>query len=381
MFRKPTAGPSGRPRRFTPILSACICVHLRLVLCLAQQPVEVVKVVSKTVDRKIVLPGEFIPYQTVAIHAKVSGFVDKVDVDRGSLVKKGQLLATLVAPELKAQRLEAEAKVQAAQAQRAEAEAKLVAAQSTYAHLKAASETPGVIAGNELVLAEKSVDAERAKVKAVEGSIEAVKASVDALKDMEAYLEVTAPFDGVITDRNVHPGALVGPAGGGNGAPMFQLEQNSRLRLVVAVPEIDVSGIAMGARVPFTVPAYPGQSFLGVVARVPHSMDPKTRSMAVELDVLNPRMQLAPGMYPVVMWPVRKARPALLVPPTAIVTTTERTFVIRVHDGTVEWVNVSRGAPAGDLVEVYGQLSGGDTIVRRASDELREGTRVTVKAS
>src|SRR5437870_9307764 len=155
----------------------------------AQQPVEVVKVVSTAIERKIPLPGEFIPYQTVAIHAKVTGFVDKVEIDRGSLVKKGQLLAKLVAPELKAQRLEAEAKVQAAQSQRAEAEARLVGAQSTYEHLKAASETPGVIAGNELVLAEKTVDAERAKVKAVEGFIEAAKASVDAVKDMENYLE------------------------------------------------------------------------------------------------------------------------------------------------------------------------------------------------
>jgi len=347
----------------------------------AQQPVEVVKVVSKAIERKIPLPGEFIPYQTVAIHPKVTGFVDKVQIDRGSLVKKGQLLAKLVAPELKAQRLEAEAKVQAAQSQRAEAEARLVGAQSTYEHLKAASETPGVIAGNELVLAEKTVDAERAKVKAVEGFIEAAKASVDAVKDMENYLEVTAPFDGVITERNVHPGALVGPAGGANGTGMFQLEQNSRLRLVVAVPEVDVSGIAMGVHVPFTVPAYPGQTFLGTVARVPHSMDAKTRSMAVELDVANPRMQLAPGMYPTILWPVRRARPALLVPPTAIVTTTERTFVIRVRDGAVEWVNVTRGTPAGDLVEVYGPLSAGDAVVRRASDELREGARVSVKAS
>src|SRR2546426_522476 len=118
--------------RYTQIRSVFICVYLWLLFlsgAFAQQPVEVVKVASKAIERKIPLPGEFIPYQTVAIHAKVTGFVDKVEIDRGSLVKKGQLLAKLVAPELKAQRLEAEAKVQAAQSQRAEAEARLVGAQ------------------------------------------------------------------------------------------------------------------------------------------------------------------------------------------------------------------------------------------------------------
>ena len=101
------------------------------------------------------LPGEFVPYQAVDVRAKVAGFVERVEVDRGSLVKEGQLLATLVAPELLAQRKEAEARVQAVRSSRAEAEAKLLSAQSTWERLKAASATPGAIAGNELMVAEK----------------------------------------------------------------------------------------------------------------------------------------------------------------------------------------------------------------------------------
>src|SRR5438477_155193 len=108
------------------------------------QTVDVVKVVSRSAERKVQLPGEFIPFQAVAIHAKVTGFVDRVEVDRGSIVKKGQLLATLDAPELRTQRAEAEAKVLNAESQRAEAEAKVAAARSTYERLKAASATPGV---------------------------------------------------------------------------------------------------------------------------------------------------------------------------------------------------------------------------------------------
>src|SRR5207237_1447507 len=212
---------------------------------------------SKSAERKIQLPGEFQPYQQVAIYAKVSGFVDKVKVDVGSMVKKGDLLATLVAPELNAQRVEATAKVRAAESQRAEARAKESAAGSTYDRLKAASATPGAIAGNELIQAEQQVAVAQAQVRAAEGLIQAAQASVAALKDMEDYLQVTAPFDGVITERNVHPGALVG----GSGKAMFQLEQTTRLRLSVSRPELAVGGTVRGARVSFTVTPRPRRPF------------------------------------------------------------------------------------------------------------------------
>ncbi|MBZ5724338.1 MAG: efflux RND transporter periplasmic adaptor subunit [Acidobacteriia bacterium] len=343
----------------------------------AQQPVELTPVVSKPIERKLALPGELMPYQEVAIHAKVTGFLDRVLVDRGSLVKKDQLLATLDVPELAAQRAEAEAKVQAAEAQRAAAEARLASEQGTYERLQAASATPGAISGNELTIAAKTVDAARAQVLAVESSIKAARAAAKAVQDMEQYLQVTAPFDGIITERNVHPGALVGPSGDQGQEPLFRLEQNTKLRLVVAVPEVDVSGIEVNAHVTFTVPAWPGGTFNGAVARVGHSVDAKTRSMAVELDVANARGQLAPGMYATVNWPVRRARPSLIVPASAVVTTTERTFVIRANNGAAEWVDVAKGASAGpDTLEVTGALMPGDRIVKRASDEIREGARL-----
>lgn len=132
-----------------------------------------------------------------------------------------------------------------------------------------------------------------------------------------------------------------------------------------------------GARVPFTVPAYPGTTFYGVVSLLAHDLDEKTRTMAVELNVQNADLRLGAGMYSEVLWPVRRPQPSLLLPSTSIVTTTERTFVIRVKsDGAVEWVNVGRGARVGDLIEVFGALKEGDAIVRRGTDELREGTKV-----
>jgi len=344
----------------------------------AQTSVDVVRVTSKAVERQVKLPGELQPYLAVPIHAKLPGFVSTVAVDRGSTVKQGQVLLTIEAPEMQAQIVEAQAKAQLLVPQRAEAEAKLAAAESTYQRLKAASATPGVVAENDVVVAQKTAEAAQALVRSYEDSINAAQAQVQAVKDLEQYLTLKAPFDGIITERNVHPGALVGPGPGA--VPLLKLHQVSRLRLVVAVPEALVGAMVKGARVPFTVPAYPGETFSGVLNLIGYTLDDKTRSMAVELDVRNADLRLGAGMYPEVQWPVKRPQPSLLLPPTTIVTTTERTFVVRIrNDNSVDWVNVARGARVGDLVEVFGALKEGDAVARRGTDELREGTKVSVR--
>ncbi|MCI0389781.1 MAG: efflux RND transporter periplasmic adaptor subunit [Acidobacteria bacterium] len=378
----------------------------------AQIPtVNVTEVVSQQMNRQLRLPGELQPFQDVAIYARVPGFVEAINVDRGSVVRHGQLLARLRAPELDTQRGEAEAKTRGAQsqrveaaarvngarAQRLEAEAKLAAEEATYQRLKAASATPGAVAGNDLEVALHTVEASRARVqlwgenekaaqaqlKAIEENERAVSEAARTSQNIEAYLRITAPFDGVITERNVHPGSLAGTPGGSSAMPMLRLQQVSRLRLVVAVPESEVTGITPGAKVNFTVPALPGEQFTGVVRRVSRSLDTKTRTMPVELDVDNARGRLAPGMFPEVTWPARRPRPSLFVPPSAVAVTTERTFVIRLREGQVEWVDVRRGVAlnqaGGDLVEVFGDLAQGDLIAVRGTDELRAGTKVNVK--
>lgn len=342
------------------------------------QAVEVVPVRAVTPQRMILLPAEILPYQRVTLHARANGYVERVLVDRGSVVREGQLLATLNAPELAAGTAEAESRVQTAEAARSEAEARLAAAQATYERLKKAAETPGAIAGNELIQAEKTVEAARATVRSGESAVRAARAAVQVTKQSEVYLKVTAPFSGVITERLVHPGALVGP-GNGSAGGMLELEQVSRLRVVVAVPEANVASVRRGMRVDFRVPAYPGRTFSGTVARIDRALDPKTRTMPVELDVQNPRNELSPGMYPEVSWAAGGSGSSLVVPATAVVTTTERTFVIRVRDGRTEWVNVKKGPASGDLVEVLGALSVGDLVVRRGTDELRNGVPVQTK--
>jgi membrane fusion protein (multidrug efflux system) len=337
------------------------------------QTADLVPVVSKAASRTAELPGELLPFQIVSLHARVPGYVDRVLVDRGSIVRQGELLVELSAPEMSAQIAEAESKVQAAEADRLQAEAQLAAARSTFERMKKAAETPGAIAGNELVLSEKQVDAAKAMLNSREQASKAAEAAGRSLKDLLSYLKIPAPFDGVVTDRMVHPGALVGP---GNELTLLVIQQVSRLRLVVPVPEESVSGIVNGATVSFQVPAWPERSYSGKVARISRALDSKTRTMAVELDVMNRDGSLAPGMYPTVKWPVRRSRPALFVPRTSVVTTTERTFVIRNHDGQAEWVDVKKGATDGDLVEVIGNLKPGDSVVRRATDEIRDSTPI-----
>src|SRR5258708_5486047 len=191
--------------------------------------VEVTKVLSKKLAIAVRLPGELQAYEVVAVFPKVTGFVDSISVDRGSLVKTGQLMARLVAPELAAQRAEAQSKLQGAESQRAESEAKLASDENPYQRLKAASATPGVVAQNDLEVAQRTVDADRARLQSGRESAEAAKAALKSVTEIEGYLQVRAPFDGVVTERNVHPGALVGPASGsGTNVPVLRVEQTAR---------------------------------------------------------------------------------------------------------------------------------------------------------
>jgi membrane fusion protein, multidrug efflux system len=346
------------------------------------QTVEVVKVVEQPLDVTLSLPGELTPYQTVALYARVTGFVKTIAVDRGTRVRAGEQLAVLEAPELGAQKAEAQSKLQSAEAQLATVRSKAEASASTYEKLKAASATPGVVAGNDVVLAQKTMEADQSQISAATQNVEAARHALKSVSDMEGYLRITAPFSGVVTERNVHPGALVGPTGGpGPATPIVRIVESHRLRLVIPVPEAYTAGMAHGTSLTFAVAAYPGQTFTGTVSRVSQSVDVASRTMAVELDVNNADERLAPGTFCQVKWPVRRTAPSLLVPNGSVASTTGRTFVIRVRSGRTEWVDVKTGLTSGPLVEVFGELKPGDDIVARGTDELKAGASVQVKVT
>ena len=343
--------------------------------------IDVVRVIQQPVNVVLSMPGELEPYQMVAVYPKVTGFVKSIRVDRGSRVRAGDLIAELDAPEIVSRRAEAQSKVQGAEALLAAATSKAEGDASTYDKLKAAAETPGVVAGNDLVLAEKSLEAGKGQVASARENVEGARQALKAVAEMEGYLRVSAPFAGVVTERNVHPGALVGPGSGQAATPMVRLVENDRLRLVVPVPEAYTAGVTKGTQLSFSVPAYPGQKFAATVARIAQAVDVKTRTMAIELDVANNDGRLASGTFCQVQWPVRRRNPSLFVPSGSVATTTDRTFVVRVRNGKTEWIDVTTGLTSGQLVEVFGDLRPGDEIALRGTDEIRAGTSVLLRES
>jgi RND family efflux transporter MFP subunit len=344
----------------------------------AATSVQVTRVVSQNLNTTVKLPAQLMAYEVVDVYPKVTGFVKWIKVDRGSRVKAGEQIAQLEAPEMLAQRAEAESKFQSAQSQLSVAEARMAADQATYQRMSGAAKTPGAVAGNDLEIAEKAAQADAANVAAIEKSAKAAEAALRAVAQLESYLSITAPFDGQVTSRNVHPGALVGPAGGpGAMTPIVQIQTLTRHRLVVPVPEYDAAGVPQGTEVTFTVPAFPGRNFAAPIARISGAVDVKTRTMPVELDVNDPKGELDPGTFCEVAWPVRRTYPTLFVPASAVGNDLERSFVIRVRNNRAEWIDVRTGATSGNLIEVFGDLAEGDEVAIRGTDQIRPGAAVT----
>ena len=349
---------------------------------IAPTNVSTVTVASRKLETTISLPAQLTPYEQVEIYPKVTGFVETVTVDRGSQVQKGQVLVRLTAPELNSQRSQSEAAVRAAQSQLSTAQAKLVSDNGTYLHMVAASKTPGVIAENDVTVANQTVLADKGMVEAAEQNIAAANDALRSVSQTESYLTITAPFAGVVTTRNLHPGALIGPASGAGGAqPILQIVDDKRLRLVVPIPEAQIGAMKAGQLVSFTVPAYPGQTFKAPIRRISGELDEKSRTMPIELDVQNRDGRLSPGSFTTVSWPLEREYPTLFVPSSAVTTDQQHTFVIRVRNSKAEWVTVQTGQSVNGDIEVFGDLASGDQVVKIASDAVHSGDPVRVSAS
>lgn len=366
--------------------------------------VPVVSVVTKTLFREDQLPGEIDAYQDVLIYPKVPGFIKDIKVDRGSIVKKGDLMVRMYAPEFLARRHEAVAKVSMAKAALSAEESKLqdlraelqkkkanlLADESTYQRVYAASLVPGVIADNDVVQWAQTVQVDRQDINAVTKRVNAKdhevsmrKEEVDAMvkafesfADIASYLEIYAPFDGYITERKMHIGSFVGPDGTGAYPPICRLKQLDLLRIICPVPEDLVSGVIIGSQVDFTVSTFPGKKFKGTVARISNSLDKETRTMPVELNYLNPDFKVVPGMFTKVYWPSRRPQESMFVPISSVVSTPLNTFVCRIDGDRVDWVNVKKGQIMDNLVEVFGELKTGDKVAVEGSEEMENQSRV-----
>ncbi len=346
------------------------------------QTVEVVTVTSQKLATVFTLPAQLLPFETVDIYPKVTGFMDMIRVDRGSRVHKGELIIRLSAPELVAQRAQAESALRAAESQLTTAQAKLTSDKGTYMHLASAAKTPGVVAENDVMVASQTASADQGQVQSAESNVAAARDALRSVAQLESYLKIYAPFDGIVTTRNLHPGALVGPASGQSGAmPIVQIVDTGHLRLVVPVPEAYVGEMQVGQMVAFTVPAFPGQTFHAPITRISHNVDLNTRTMPVELDVRSTDGRLSPGSFSSVQWPVHRAAPTMFVPVSAVTNDQQRTFVERVRDGKTEWVDVVTGLSVNGNIEVFGDLKPGDEVIRNATDAIRPGQQVNTASS
>lgn len=323
-----------------------------------------VPVVKGKLNTTIAVPGELAPYQEVDLYAKVNSYVKTLLVDIGSQVHKGQLLVTLEAPEINSQLAEAQSRIQ-------QQEAIYFASKATYDRLLSTSKIPGTVSQNDLELAEAKKNSDYANVEAAKSSYKEVAANLN-------YLEIRAPFDGVITARNINLGAYVGP-GGKSTDPLFVLEDQTRLRLIVSVPEIYTGGLNDKSDVTFSVGALPNQKFTAQIKRLAGALDTKLRAERLEMDVYNKDKRLLPHMFAEVDVPLPAHDSTYIVPKTAVVTSTEKVFIIRINNHRAEWVTVKKGVSTSDKTEVYGDVKAGDVVVKQASEEIRDGSTVKEK--
>ena len=319
---------------------------------------------SGTIEKQTTLPGELLPYEQAEIRPKVAGYIRQMRCDIGSVVKKGQVLAIISAPEIESRLEEAAGKTQASKA-------KYEASKDTYIRVQEASKADGVISPNELQRAKNQMLADSADYSA---STYASKSS----KQIGNYLVIISPFNGVITQRNVHEGAYVGTP---NEKPILKIEDNSKLRLQVSVPEAFTGAQVKDNKIHFSTKANPNQISEGVLVRKSGSIDAGTRTEIWEFEIKNNKNILKAGSFADVKLDLTRNQTSLIVPFPAIVTTLERKFVIRINNCMTEWVDVSQGLNLTDKTEIFGKLNVGDTLVLKGNEELKAGTKVVAKLS
>jgi RND family efflux transporter MFP subunit len=328
----------------------------------------------------LTVAGAFQPYQEVDLHAKVSGFVHRINVDIGDKVKSGEILAVLEIPELNAQVAAAQAQVKHSESEIALmhseislAEANYAAVHTEYIRLSDASkQRPGLIAEQEL-------DDARARDQNALAKINVAKASADSatqqlgisrgdrqrVQSLEDYSVITAPFTGVITMRYADVGSLIqaGTASETQSMPIVKLAQSDLLRLRIPVPEEDVPYIQIGSVVDFTVKAT-GDVFPGKIVRFTRELDTSTRTMLVEVDVPNPDLILNSGMYAETTITLQQQNNVLTVPAGAVMKNHEQSYVLTVDsDHKVQKTTVTVGIRGANRVAITSGLSAGQTVI------------------
>jgi membrane fusion protein (multidrug efflux system) len=305
------------------------------------------------ITRNVTLPGDVKPYQQATLYAKVAGYLKMITVDKGDQVKEGTLLAEIEVPELLADR--------------ARYNAELEVADLDYRRLsESQKKLPDLVVP-------QTVD--NAK-----GKLEIAKASLERTETLLSFAKIIAPFSGVITKRMVDPGAFIPAATSGStaqNASIVTLTDFNRVRVQVAVPELESSLISVDQPVKFTVEGLAGKSFDGKVTRFSYALDEATRTMLAEIELPNPKLELRPGMYATVKIGIERKEDALLVPIEALVQEKAGGSVFTIIDNKAKKLPVKTGFNDGTSVEIVSGIKPGQPVILVGKKALSDGQPVT----
>ncbi len=361
---------------------------------------DVLRVSRTTIKSGITLPGTMQAITEAPLLARADGYLKTRAVDIGDHVHTGQMLAEIDAPELDQQIRQARAAIDQAQAAIDQAQASVQQAQANLAQGKTNLElarvtaeryktltAQGVVSKQDndqyqaqlasqtanLQALEKAVAAQQSSQAAATANLAASKANLARLQELHGYLTVKAPFDGIITQRNVDIGALVT-----NGSTvLFRMSQSTTLRTFVNVPQLNANSVHGGQTAQLTLVNFPGRTFRGTVARVANALDPASRTMLTEVDVPNPEGVLFPGMYADVNFSDTSADPPLVVPASALIVRSDGAQLAAVSsDGVIHLRKITVGRDYGDRVEVLQGIDDGAVIVAAPTDAAQDGVKI-----
>jgi RND family efflux transporter MFP subunit len=313
----------------------------------------------------LTLPGNIQPYNRAAIFARVNGYVQGWDHDIGSPVKAGQVLATIDAPDLDQQ---------------------LSQANATLASVKANEHFATLTANRNNILVQKQIVAQQladqtaADAAAKKAVVDANKANVRQLEAMQSFKTLAAPFDGVVTARNVEIGQLINS--GGSGLPLFEVSDLHRVRIFVQVPQSFTAGLAPGMKATFEMPQYPGVQFDAAVSHISKAINASSHSMQVELQADNEAGKFFGGSYCNVHFELPIDANLVTIPSTALVTGNQGTQVATLDSNNKVVLNkVQLGRDLGDSVEVIAGLRPSDRIINNPPETLAAGDTVRLAAA
>jgi RND family efflux transporter MFP subunit len=323
---------------------------------------------------ELTLPGNAQAFREAALYARATGYVKRWTADLGDQVREGQLLAEISAPDVDDQLAQARANLALARADLQVSEAKLDLARTTLSRDQAAGSATSP----------EAIDQDRAQVRTTAAQVESARAriqvnqaSVQQYADLQSFQKIVAPFPGVITARNVDPGALVTADNPSETREIFHLMQTDPLRVFVNVPQVYATTVGPGQRTVVYRPEDPLRQFSGQVTRTARALDPNTRTLLTQVDVPNPDGALRPGMYLRVNLVAARAAPPVLIPSAALVTRNDGPEVALLgEDKAVRYRKVQLGRDYGAEVEVVTGLEGGETVIVRPGDALAEGQAV-----